>query len=174
MAETDEDETPALKAMRAHSEDMMGVVPWASELGMKITRVERARAWASLPWDEKLIGDPDTGVLHGGVITSLLDNLCGVAIAAGLKEFRSMATLDLRIDYMRPAEKGRDVIGEAECYQYTRNVAFTRAWAYHETRDRVIATAAGAFALNDPARWASGGASGLAQKVAKAATEDGA
>ncbi len=168
MAGIDED-SPALKAMREHAHLMMQAVPWAAELGMEVTRIEKARAWATLSWDEKLVGDPDTGVLHGGVITSLLDNLCGVAIAAGLKQFRSMATLDLRIDYMRPAEQGRDVIGEAECYHYTRNVAFTRAWAYHESRDRVIATAAGAFALNDPKRWASGGASAVAQSAAKSA-----
>jgi len=51
---------------------------------------------------------------------------------------------------MRPADKGRAIIGEAECYHVTRTVCFTRAWAYHETRDKVIATAAGAFAINQP------------------------
>ena len=57
---------------------------------------------------------------------------------------------------MRPADKGRDILAEAECYHVTRNVAFTRAWAYHDSRDKVIATAAGTFALNDITRWASG------------------
>ena len=42
----------------------------------------------------------------------------------------------------------RDIIGEAECYHLTRTVCFTRAWAYHETRDKLIATAAGTFAIN--------------------------
>lgn len=161
------DEPPALAAMQAMASQMMSVVPWATELGLKVTRIERAHAWAELPWREDLVGDPDSGVIHGGAITSLLDNLCGVAIAAGLQQFRSMATLDLRIDYMRPAEKGRTVIGEAECYHVTRNVAFARAWAYHDSRDRVIATAAAAFALNDPSRWKAGGASALAQAAAE-------
>ena len=54
------------------------------------------------------------------------------------------------VDARRPADPRRDIIGEAECYHLTRNVAFTRAWAYHESRDKVIATAAGAFAINKP------------------------
>ena len=51
---------------------------------------------------------------------------------------------------LRPAETEREIIGEAECYHLTRSVAFCRAWAYHETRDKVIATAQGAFAINKP------------------------
>ena len=73
-----------------------------------------------------------------------------MSCGAALPEFRFVATLDLRIDYMRPADKGRAIIGEAECYAITRTVCFTRAWAYHDTRDKVIATAQGAFAINQP------------------------
>lgn len=152
----DNDKTPPLNVMREHASQIMTAVPWAGALGFEITGIEEARAFARAPWREDLVGDPETGVIAGGVITALLDNLCGVAVAAALKEFRSMATLDLRIDYMRPAEKGVDIIAEAECYHVTRSVAFVHAWAYHESREREIATAAGAFALNDPSRWAAG------------------
>ncbi len=155
MSET---ESPLLKAIQQHAHLAMEGVPWAHALGFRITGVERARAFAEAPWREDLVGDPDNGVIAGGVITALLDNLCGVAISAALDEFKSMATLDLRIDYMRPAEPRRDIIAEAECYHLTRSVAFTRAWAYHDTRERIIAAATGAFALNDPARWKAGGA----------------
>ncbi|MEL6861947.1 MAG: PaaI family thioesterase, partial [Pseudomonadota bacterium] len=99
---------------------------------------------------EHLIGDPKARVIHGGVITTMLDSLCGMACAVTLKELQFVATLDLRIDYMRPADTGRDIIGEAECYHVTKSVAFTRAWAYHESRDKVIATAQAAFAINKP------------------------
>ncbi len=136
--------------MRENMSNMMKVTPWANEMGFEVTRIEKGHVWAVQPFKEHLIGDPDTRVIHGGVITTLLDNLCGMTCATSLKEFRFVATLDLRIDYMRPAESGRDILAEAECYHVTKSVAFCRAWAYHESREKVIATAQGAFAINKP------------------------
>ena len=159
------DPATMLKALKEHAGQIMSAVPWARALGFEIIEVEEGRAFARAPWREDLVGDPRSGVVHGGVITALLDNLCGISIATALTEFKSMATLDLRIDYMRPATKGLDIIGEAECYHITRTVAFVRAWAYHESRDKIIATASGAFALNDPKRWASGSAASIAGKT---------
>lgn len=142
-----------LKTMRENMSKAIAFVPWAKELGLEFISVERGKASGKISWSEHLIGDPDTGIIHGGVITSLLDNLAGMAVVSALDEFRSTATLDLRIDYMRPAEKGSDIIGEAECYHLTRTVAFIRASAFQEGDDKVIATATGAFALNNPASW---------------------
>lgn len=156
MSDPTEREDLMLKMMKQNAKRIMSTVPWAKALGFELTGIEKGRAFAKVDWREDLVGDPDTGVIHGGVLTALLDNLSGVCINTALKEPKSMATLDLRIDYMRPAEKGRTILAEAECYHVTRNVAFTHAWAYHETRERVIATAAGTFALNDITRWASG------------------
>ena len=136
--------------MAENAENLSAVVPWGRRLAFRITKVEKGHVWGLQPWKERLVGDPDTGVIHGGVITGFLDSLCGTSAASALPKPRFVATLDLRIDYMRPAEKGRDIIGEAECYHTTRNIAFTRAWAYHDSRDKVIATAAGAFAINKP------------------------
>ena len=62
-----------------------------------------------LPYDDKLVGNPDTGVMHGGAITALLDACSGAAVFAALDEWVPIATLDLRIDYLRAAEVGRDV-----------------------------------------------------------------
>ena len=144
-----------IELMRQHMDSMTNIVPWARETGFKVTRVEKRRIWGLQPFAEHLVGDVEARVIHGGVITTMLDNLCGMACAASLEEFRFVATLDLRIDYMRPADSGRDIIGEAECYHVTKSVAFTRAWAYHESRDKVIATAQGAFAINKPRSKAS-------------------
>lgn len=155
MSDQPDGDPNVLEFMRNNAHMMMSAVPWANALGFEVTKVEKGRAFARVKWREDLVGDPDSGVIHGGILTSLLDNLCGVSIGTAMPRPMSTATLDLRIDYMRPAEKGRDILAEAECYHMTRNVAFTRAWAYHETRDKVIATASGAFALNDISRWAS-------------------
>jgi uncharacterized protein (TIGR00369 family) len=137
-----------LKLMRENMDQMTQMTPWARRLGFRVTRIETAHIWGVQPWSADFSGDPDTGVIHGGVITSFLDNLSGMACGAALEQFRAVATLDLRIDYMRPADPGRDIIGEAQCYHLTRTIAFTHAWAYHETRDKVIATASAAFAIN--------------------------
>lgn len=150
MSDNNSDSGQVARMMRDHVEFMNSVVPWGNEVGFQVSRVERGHVWGLQPWSETLVGDPQTGVIHGGVITTFLDNLSGMACTAAMTELRFVATIDLRIDYMRPASKGLDIIGEAECYHLTRTVCFTRAWAYHETRDRLIATAAGTFAINKP------------------------
>jgi len=139
-----------LELMQGNLDMISGVIPWGRRLGFRMTKVEKGHVWGVQPWKDRLVGDPDTGVIHGGVLTAFLDNLCGTAASSAMDQARFVATLDLRIDYMRPAEPRRDILGEAECYHVTRSICFTRAWAYHETRDKVIATAAGAFAITKP------------------------
>lgn len=86
-------------------------------------------------------------MVHGGVITTLLDNAGGTAVIVALEELRSIATLDLRIDYMRPATPGRDIVGYCHCYKVTRNVAFVRGVAYHDRPEDPIATMVATFML---------------------------
>jgi len=122
-------------------------IPHNRALGMKVLELRRSEAVFSLPYDTKLVGNPDTGVLHGGAITALLDACSGAAVFAALTEWSPIATLDLRIDYLRGGEPGRDITCRAHCYRVTRNVAFTRAVAYHDDESDPIATSAGTFML---------------------------
>jgi acyl-coenzyme A thioesterase PaaI-like protein len=85
--------------------------------------------------------------LHGGAITSLLDACCGAAVFMKLGVPAPIATLDLRIDYLRMAEPKRDVLCKCECYKITRSVAFVRGIAYHDDEKDPIAAAAGSFIL---------------------------
>jgi len=86
-------------------------------------------------------------VLAGGPLTALMDSCCGMSVATMLEEPAPFATLDLRIDYVRPATPRDAVIAEAECYRITRSVAFTRAIAHHGDAKDPIAAAAGTFML---------------------------
>jgi uncharacterized protein (TIGR00369 family) len=122
-------------------------IPHSKALGLKIIAVRRGFGSMQLDWREELVGNPETGVLAGGPLTALMDSCCGMSVATMLQEPAPFATLDLRIDYVRPAEPGRAVIAEAECYRITRSVAFTRAFAHHGDAKDPIAAAAGTFML---------------------------
>tara|TARA_R110002124_G_scaffold1637_8_gene9993 strand:+ start:4824 stop:5327 length:504 start_codon:yes stop_codon:yes gene_type:complete len=122
-------------------------VPHARALGLTIKDAKRGEAWLTVPYDKRLIGNVETGVIHGGVITAMLDNACGVAVQLALPERNSIATLDLRIDYMKPATPGETLTGHAHCYKVTRNIAFVRGTAYHTDPTDPIATCVGTFML---------------------------
>jgi uncharacterized protein (TIGR00369 family) len=132
-------------AQRKHL--LIDSVPHSVALGIVVVDAKPGEAWLRVPYDEKLVGNPATGVIHGGVITTLLDNAAGVAVATALDELRSIATLDLRVDYMKPATPARDVIGYCRCYKVTRHIAFVHGTAYHEDPEDPIATCAMTFML---------------------------
>jgi uncharacterized protein (TIGR00369 family) len=103
----------------------------------------------ALPWREELVGVPETGVLASGVIVSLLDTAGGASVWMKIGRFVPIVTLDLRIDYMRPALKGETVIARCECVKMTRQVAFIRGVAHGGDPERPIAHCASTFMLRN-------------------------
>ena len=128
---------------------MVSAVPYNTALGLEAVDVGAGQATVRLRYRPELIGNPDTGVLHGGAITGMIDAVCGLAVFLKLATPTRIATLDLRIDYLKPATPPRDVLGHAECYRLTRQIAFVRATAYHEDPADPIASAAGTFMIFD-------------------------
>ena len=131
---------------------MTRTTPQTIALGVEFVSVAPGVGVLKVPYRADLVGDPRTGVLAGGVITTLLDHACGLAIKAASNDLGAMATLDLRIDYMRSAEPGLAVFARAECYKLTRSIAFVRAIAYDAAPEDPVATAQGAFVLNGATR----------------------
>lgn len=110
------------------------------ELGMTLDEITPEGLVVRLPYSDKIIGNPDTGVIHGGAITSLMDQACGLAVAQAIApDFDITPTIDLRIDYMRPAEPGKDVYAYVSAYRKTRSVVFARGVAYQDDREQPIA-----------------------------------
>ena len=117
-------------------------------LGFAYEGLEGDRVRIRVPWREDLVGDPDTGVLAGGLVTALLDHVGGLAVWIALDQFEPIATLDLRVDYMRAAEPGRALIAEARCYRLTHSIAFVRAWAFEDSPDDPVAAAQATYVLS--------------------------
>ncbi|MEQ8231301.1 MAG: PaaI family thioesterase [Gammaproteobacteria bacterium] len=130
--------------------------PHGTLLGMEIVSVGDARATLRMPYDAALAGDPATGVLHGGVVTTLLDSASGLAVFVALGRPTSIATLDLRIDYLRPATRDDALTAECHCYKVTRNVCFVRGVAYHRDRDDAVANCTASFMVTAGVASASG------------------
>lgn len=103
----------------------------------------------ALPWREELVSLPETGVLATGAIVSLIDTCSGTAVWQKLGGFRHIVTVDLRLDYLRPAKKGETVIARCECYKLTRRVAFVRGVAHGGDPERPIAHSAATFMIRD-------------------------
>jgi uncharacterized protein (TIGR00369 family) len=145
MTDTD---TSALNSAR----QFIQALPHSRALGMELTAIGPGSATIAMAYDPRFVGDPATGVLHGGAILALMDTASGASVMSHPAAANAIATatLDLRIDYMRPATPGQRVTARAECFHVTRSVAFIRVTATDEDVSRPVATGTGTFTLERP------------------------
>ena len=128
-------------------------------LGLAIERIEPALVSARLPMRPELIGHFAHHRLHGGVISAALDALGGLAVMAAigarhldeppaqrLQRFGKLGTIDLRIDYLRPAV-GEQFALHAEVLRLGSRVASTRM-AFEGADGKLLATGAAAYIVS--------------------------
>ncbi|WP_298444382.1 PaaI family thioesterase [uncultured Ferrimonas sp.] len=118
-------------------------------LGIRILEGSERHVLLELPYQKRIIGYPDTGVIHGGVITTLMDTACGATVVCALRHATGNVelspTLDLRVDYMMAAKPEQSVFCYAECHKLTSAIAFVRAVVYQDDVSKPVAQAVGSF-----------------------------
>ena len=83
---------------------MEQLIPVNRFLGMKCEEVREGFVRIVIPFREELVGDPMRPALHGGVLSTLADTAGGMAVWTGIGDTRGrVSTIDLRVDYLRPA-----------------------------------------------------------------------
>ena len=138
----------ALESLFGPGKDgMVSHTPHAAHLGIRVVETGPAFGVCALPFREELIGDPRRRVIFGGAITTLIDHASGLAVACAVEQLTAIATIDLRVDYLRAAAPDLELCARAECYRLTRNVAFVRAVAWERAADDPFASALGTFML---------------------------
>lgn len=117
----------------------------AGHLGIRY--VAHGEDWAdmAIDHDPRLTVDAGSGVFASGPIIALMDSATGIACMARRGKVVPMATLDLRIDYLRPGPPGVTVFGHGECYRITRHIAFARGYAHVGDPDDPVAHVAATF-----------------------------
>ncbi len=140
---------PSGTARAAAAHQFIAALPHCRALSMEVIEVGAGEATIAMPWAAHLVGDPRTGVVHGGAVSALMDTTGGAAVLSHPTAPISTATMDLRIDYMRAATPHQTITARAVCHHVTRSVAFVRAEAFDEEPDLgPVAVANGAFTLD--------------------------
>ena len=130
---------------QALTERFMNVVPHVHELGMSIVDLRSEAIHIRLPYREEWLGDVVHGLIHPGIISTLIDSACGLAVLARLDNPEPIATLDLRMEYQRPALKDLALDCRAEAYRVTPHIVFARATVWQADENKPVALSQGAF-----------------------------
>jgi uncharacterized protein (TIGR00369 family) len=127
---------------------MSRFIPHASLQGIHLEKIEGESVTLRLPYRDELVGNPETGAVHGGALTVLLDHTLGTAgICCAQVGAVMTPTLDLRIDHLGVAPAGRDILATAWVYRATSRVLFVEGFAYCENPEKPIAKATGSWVL---------------------------
>ena len=136
----------------------LSTIPHGEALGIVLLESSPRSARCRLPWRAELVGHPAVGSIFSGAVWALLDQTLGAACFEAVGPSRAVATIDLRVDYLRPSRRGRALLALGECTRLTRQVAFARGTVHHEDEPEAepLALAQGTFMIYErPPEWAA-------------------
>ncbi|WP_374979530.1 thioesterase family protein [Pseudomonas solani] len=131
-------------------------IPFNQVLGIQLGELSQEQVTMHLPMKDELIGNFVHGILHGGVISSLLDVTGGAMALIGaferhqglstgerMERLSKLGTIDLRIDYLRPG-RGRSFTATAVLLRSGNKVAVVRS-ELHADDGTLVAVGTGTY-----------------------------
>jgi uncharacterized protein (TIGR00369 family) len=140
---SDEPELVDLEAIRQF---FVGGIPFNAFVGLELVDIRRGGARAKIPFRPELIGDPTRPALHGGVISMLADTIGGAAVFSLTYPGDKVATIDLRVDYLRPG-RSEDLIADAEVIRIGNRVGVASVRVWQADEEEPIAVAKGVYTI---------------------------
>lgn len=110
----------------------IAVLPQCQALNMQAISADHQQVTLAVPFADHLMGNTRKQLIHGGVISTLLDTACGSVAVCALPRFEMCPTLDLRLDHLRPALAGRTLYCRASIVKVTPNIIFTEGVVYQD------------------------------------------
>ncbi|CAM2005191.1 thioesterase family protein [Acanthopleuribacter pedis] len=131
-------------------------IPFNRFLGVELMELEIDKVVLKVPMRDELVGNYIHGILHGGVITSVLDVAGGCVALTGafsrlngeptneeMQAISKLGTIDLRVDFLRPG-RGEWFLASACPLRTGNKVAVTRM-EFHNDRGDLLAVGTGTY-----------------------------
>lgn len=131
-------------------------IPFNQMLGLRLDHLDEHYACMSFNMKNELIGNFLHGILHGGVISSVLDMAGGILVMASavhkhpdasMEDLQNIlgkcSTIDLQVSYLRPG-LGEIFTAKAWLQKSGYKIAFTRMELYND-KESLLATGSGTY-----------------------------
>ena len=129
-------------------------IPFNKMLGLRLESMDPKAPKLAFDMRPELVGNARRGILHGGVISAVLDATGGFAIMLALAKepkpgekisFPNMGTIDLRVDYLRPG-RGKHFVSSAKVVRLGNRIAVTHMELTNDEGE-LISTGAAAYVV---------------------------
>jgi uncharacterized protein (TIGR00369 family) len=130
------------QALRALFEQ---TIPFHQHLGLRCGRIRAGAVTVELPPRAEHVGDPWRPALHGGVVATLIDVAGGLAVFSQVGREDRVSTVDLRVDYLLPAETGRPLFADARLLRAGGRSCMAEVNVHHGDPNKPVARGAAVF-----------------------------
>jgi uncharacterized protein (TIGR00369 family) len=135
------------RSLEALRELMLNRIPFNRVLGIELLELSPGHAVLAIPFRPELIGDPFRPALHGGVLSALADTCGGCVVWSAIGAADRVSTIDLRVDYLRPA-KLEDLHARGEILRIGNRVGVATITLFHPSApNEVVAESKGVYSV---------------------------